>query len=246
MATPSSQLPPNLAALVDHPRPDSAVWAALCQVVAATTLPPATLATLKRALNTRWPEEVPRKAPREWLTAPPSLAETFRPLIALCRDVREVDTYPLYIDAAAQSPLLRCRNGSPAVTLWRQPRGVVTLESGVKMKLGEDGMADLGGSMVVEWERHSGGGPEQLLIGVWHRTELYPEVEVKLDGAVPPSAPEYRGPPSKRKPTPTEQDQLTRQRARTSRGGCYIFAERVAEAVAALVEYRQRVVSRLQ
>lgn len=246
MTTSTPQLPPSFAALVDHPRPDGAVWSALCQFVSGHHPSPSDVAALKRALNSRWPDEVPRPAPKDWLAKAEtsSLSSIYRPLLSLCRDVREVDTYPLYIAAAAQSPLLRCRDGSPAVSLWRQPRGVVTLENGAKMKLGEDGMADLGGSMIVEWDR---GGCDCPLFArcrcephTSHRTEIYVEVEVKLDGEIPVQAPEYRG-ASKRKPTPTEQDQLTRQKARQQRGGFYGFHERTAEMVAVLVEYRERV-----
>jgi hypothetical protein len=98
--------------------------------------------------------------------------------------------------------------------------------------------------MTVEWQRYSGGGPGQLLTSSWQRCNLYVEGEIKTCGNVPPSAREYTG-DSKRKLTPTEQDQITRQQAQLARGGFYCFADRAEELVDALVRYRDDVVARM-
>jgi hypothetical protein len=130
--------------------------------------------------------------------------------------------------------------------MWRQLRGRVQLQNGTSIALGDGqpGLADLGGIMTVEWQRYSGGGPGQLLTSSWQRCNLYVEGEIKTCGNVPPSAREYTG-DSKRKLTPTEQDQITRQQAQLARGGFYCFADRAEELVDALVRYRDDVVARM-
>jgi hypothetical protein len=92
--------------------------------------------------------------------------------------------------------------------------------------------------MTVEWEHWDQGYVTH------HRTNLYIEIEIKIDQKIPPLAREYRG-ISKRVLTQTEQDQCQRQQAQLARGGCYIFAERVAEAIDELVRYRDDVLARM-
>jgi len=115
------------------------------------------------------------------------------------------------------------------------------------------GMADLGGTLTVEW----GGGacdcftyptiPHLSVCALKQppsRIQLYIEIEVKLDGKIPPQAKEYTG-TSRRQLTDTERQQVQRQQAQLARGGCYIFADRVVDAVEAVVRYRDEVLARI-
>lgn len=241
----AAPLPPHIADLLNVPRPDAVTWSQLLRQL--PTLPVEQLPQVKRMLQA-WPRELPRRPDKGTPVA----------LKSLCTDFDEVDTYPLYIAALASDKRLRLCDGSPAVTMWRQPRGVVELLNGTKMTLGEPGMADLGGTLVLEWggaphcacgELEAQAFPEQsrrcadchYAVAKPHRVELYIEAEVKLDGKIPPQAPEYRGSSSTRKPTATEQDQLTRQRARLARGGFYVFVDHVVDLCDAVVAYRDRV-----
>lgn len=227
-----SPLPPDLAAALSTPRPRSKDWDRVVELL-DYHYDGINIAAVKRRLAT-WPRELPRPVAKHWSATLSGRRQS--DMYSLCLDVDEVDTYPLYVEALCVSPPpeLRLCSGQPAVTLWRQPRGVVEISNGTKMKLGEDGMADLGGVMVVEWERH----------GTWYETELYAELEVKLDGRIPPGAAEYVG-DSKRQLTPTERDQVQRQRVRTARGGVYIFADSVADAVDRFVAVRAEIQRRL-
>lgn len=239
-------LPADVNQLLHTTRPDISTWTALCRLFDATTLSPQQLNEVKKALSS-WPREVPRRAPKEWLTCeqhPPTIAKL---LLSLCCGVTETEAlYNYYIGAISTSQRLRLRDGSPAVTMWRQLRGRVQLQNGTSIALGDGqpGLADLGGIMTVEWQRYSGGGPGQLLTSSWQRCNLYVEGEIKTCGNVPPGAREYTG-DSKRKLTPTEQDQITRQQAQLARGGFYCFADRAEELVDALVRYRDDVVARM-
>lgn len=241
-------LPPHIADLLNTPRPDTATWTKLLRQL--PTLPIEQLSHVKRLLQT-WPRELPRRPDKSTPAA----------LKPLCTDFDEVDTYPLYIAALASDKRLRLRDGSPAVMMWRQPRGVVELLNGTKMTLGEPGMADLGGTLVLEWggTPHCACGELEVLafseqakrcadcgytVAKPNRTELYIEAEIKLDGKIPTQATEYRG-SNARKPTATEQDQLTRQRARFARGGFYVFVDRVSDLCDAVVAYRDRVMENI-
>lgn len=222
-------LSPAIAELLATKRPDNRTWAELVGLLGDQTTA-AEIAAIKRGL-TAWPKELPRPAPK----ALP------RQLLPLCLDVAENEQlYHHYITEICGSPRLRLRDGSPAVSLWRQPRGSVTLQSGGQVTLGagQPGLADLGGFMTVEWEQWGTGYVTHC------HTNLYVEIEVKIDGKIPNLAREYRG-SSKRALTQTEQDQCQRQQAMLRRGGCYIFAERTAEAIEALVQYRDEVLARL-
>jgi hypothetical protein len=123
----------------------------------------------------------------------------------------------------------------------------------------QPGLADVGGTVTVEWGGGDGGCACGLVVDSTtevrctkcryvaqppYRTNLYIEVEIKIDQKIPPLAREYRG-TSKRVLTQTEQDQCQRQQAQLARGGCYIFAERVAEAIDELVRYRDEVLARM-
>ena len=243
-------LSPAIAELLATKRPDSRTWTELVGLLNDQTTA-AEITAIKRGL-TAWPKELPRPAPKA----------LSRQLLPLCLDVAENEQlYHHYIAEICGSPRLRLKDGSPAVNLWRQPRGTVTLQSGGQVTLGagQPGLADIGGFMTVEWGGGDGGCACGLVVGSPtevrcarcryvarppYRTNLYIEIEVKLDGKIPPGAREYRG-SSKRALTLTEQDQCQRQQAMLRRGGCYVFAERAAEAIEALVQYRDDVIARL-
>ena len=199
----------------------------------------ATLRQLKQHLVT-WPKEIPRQPPKQWLDG-----ATFKPLRGLALNVTEVSTYGLYIAALSSEPRLRLRDGSPAVSLHRQQRGVVETATGKKVAMNQDvpGMADLGGTLTVEWCSED---EVDCTCGLRPATrlQLYVEIEVKLDGKIPPQAREYTG-TSRRQLTDTERQQIQRQQAQLARGGCYIFADRVADAVKAVVRYRDEVLARV-
>ncbi len=245
-------LPADVNQLLHTTRPDISTWTALCRLFDATTLSPQQLNEVKKALSS-WPREVPRRAPKEWLTCeqhPPTIAKL---LLSLCCGVTETEAlYNYYIGVVSTSPRLRLRDSSPAVTMWRQLRGRVQLQNGTSIELGagQQGLADLGGIMTVEWDRVStttiGRGEclDYVDSKILHRVNLYVEGEIKTCGNIPPGAREYTG-GSKRKLTPTEQDQITRQQAQLARGGFYCFADRAEELVDALVRYRDDVVARM-
>lgn len=264
----TTPLPPDLVAALTVPRPRGRDWDRAVELVDYYH-DGLDVAAVKRHLS-RWPRELPRPAAKHWTA---TLTGRRRDaVLSLCLDVDEVDTYPLYVEALCVSPPagLRLRSGQPAMTLWRQPRGVVELSNGTKMKLGEDGMADLGGVMVVETKKpgpcscgntdlgsafsrlHDGSFTETTYhcedcgveVTARHAIELYVELEVKLDGKIPPTAKEFTG-TSKRKLTETEEDQVKRQRVRTSRGGVYLFADSVADAVDRFVAVRADIQRRL-
>ena len=243
------QLPPHIVAALSTPSADS--WAAITSWLddGQTT----ELIRLAKQRLGAWPKELPRPAPKRWLaTAHQAL---YKPTLGLCLDVKEVDTYPFYIAALSSEPRLKLRDGSDAVSLHRQQRGVVETSTGKKVAMNGDvpGMADLGGTLTVEW----GGGacdcftyptiPHLSVCALKQppsRIQLYIEIEVKLDGKIPPQAKEYTG-TSRRQLTDTERQQVQRQQAQLARGGCYIFADRVVDAVEAVVRYRDEVLARI-
>lgn len=225
-----------LTELLANKRPDIQVWAEITKLIDPGTIDKTTIAELKRALAS-WPKEVPRPAPKSWR----GVCAYDQIMRSICLDVKEDEQlYHHYLTEICGSPRLRLRDGSPAVNLWRQPRGTVTLQGGGQVTLGagQPGLADVGGFMTIEWEHWDQGYVTH------HRTNLYTEIEIKIDGKIPPMAREYRG-TSKRVLTQTEQDQCQRQQAQLARGGCYIFAERVAEAIDELVRYRDEVLARI-
>lgn len=240
-------LPSDINQLLQTTRPDVATWTALCRLLDAASLSPQQLGEVKKALSS-WPREVPRRAPREWIKQR-SIGDpnSYDKLLSLCCDVTETESlYNYYIAQVSTSPRLRLRDGSPAVTMWRQLRGRVQLQNGTSIELGagQPGLADLGGIMTVEWKQTISTDGEGKPLWAWQRLSLYIEGEIKTCGNIPPGAREYTG-DSKRKLTPTEQDQITRQQAQLARGGFYAFADRVEELVDALVRHRDDVVARL-
>jgi len=230
-------LPSDINQLLQTTRPDVATWTALCRLLDAASLSPQQLGEVKKALSS-WPREVPRRAPREWIKQR-SIGDpnSYDKLLSLCCDVTETESlYNYYIAQISTSPKLRLRDGSPAVTMWRQLRGRVQLQNGTSIELGagQPGLADLGGIMTVEWD----------LRGVSQRANFYVEIEVKIDGKLPPSCFEYRG-DSTRMLTQTEKDQVQRQLTQRNRGGFYSFVERAQDAVGDLVSFRDDIKARI-
>lgn len=231
-------LPPRILDILSAPRPDLTTWRQLCR--ALDEMPgDVDVAFIAERLKA-WPRELPRPAPKGWLAkgkpldfSVEAMHEQRHRCLPLCLHVVENEAlYNHYITTISSHPRLRSDDGMPIVSMWRQPRGVVTLQGGGQMTLGagQPGLADLGGVMTVAWGRDA--------------LNLYVEVEVKTDSNIPPGAVEYRG-TSKRALTDTERDQVARQQAQLRRGGLYIFAERVEEAVGALCRYHDDVMSRL-
>jgi len=190
-------------------------------------------AQLLRRLVATWPREVPREPPAAWVEAARRGGTRARALLRLCLHVDEVDTYPLYETALGADPRLQRPDSGSACVVWRQPRGTVTLADGSTMTFGggQEGLADLGLRLLV--------APRPGLV-----VPVYGEVEVKIDGKIPPGAAEYVG-TSRRQLDPTEAAQVARQKASTSQGGLYVFADRVADAVDAVVAYRDELLRRL-
>ena len=242
----SPSLPSHIVAALSTPSQRS--WETIADWVGGNG-DATTIRLLKQHL-VAWPKEIPRQPPKQWLDD-----VAYKPLLALALNVTEVSTYNLYITALSAEPRLKLRDGSDAVSLHRQQRGVVETSTGKKVAMNGDvpGMADLGGTLTVEW----GGGacdcftyptiPHLSVCALKQppsRIQLYIEIEVKLDGKIPPQAKEYTG-TSRRQLTDTERQQVQRQQAQLARGGCYIFADRVVDAVEAVVRYRDEVLARI-
>ena len=238
----SPSLPPHIVAALSTPSQRS--WETIADWVDGGDHADSTLLQIKQGLAT-WPKEIPRPPLKQWLRKFPWTSN----LLSLALNVAETQTYPLYIAALAQEPRLRLRDGSPAVSLHRQQRGVVETATGRKVAMNGDvpGMADLGGTLTMEWRYglpFSVGSGEATGYLAPYRLQLYIEIEVKLDGKIPPQAREYTG-TSRRQLTDTERQQVQRQQAQHARGGCYIFADRVVDAVEAVVRYRDEVLARI-
>jgi len=242
----SPSLPPHIVAALSTPSQRS--WETIADWLGSNN-DATTIRLLKQHL-VAWPKEIPRQPPKQWLDG-----ATFKQLLGLALNVTEVSTYGLYIAALSSEPRLRLRDGSPAVSLHRQQRGVVETSTGKKVAMNGDvpGMADLGGTLTVEWlQRCCWVGNDTSLLKcldcnrplITYRLQLYIELEIKLDGKIPPQAREYTG-TSRRQLTDTERQQVQRQQAQLARGGCYIFADRVADAVEAVVRYRDEVLARI-
>lgn len=242
----SPSLPSHIVAALSTPSQRS--WETIADWVGGNG-DATTIRLLKQHL-VAWPKEIPRQPPKQWLDD-----VAYKPLLALALNVTEVSTYNLYITALSAERRLKLRDGSDAVSLHRQQRGVVETSTGKKVAMNGDvpGMADLGGTLTVEW----GGGacdcftyptiPHLSVCALKQppsRIQLYIEIEVKLDGKIPPQAKEYTG-TSRRQLTDTERQQVQRQQAQLARGGCYIFADRVVDAVEAVVRYRDEVLARI-
>lgn len=132
--------------LLADPGPES--WAGIVRLLSdpRRRSDPAEVAEVERELRA-WPPEVERPAPRSWLP------ESHAALLKLARAVREVDLYPHYIRAAAESPRLRLRDGTPAIRLQRSFSGALQGAHGRMHQIGVPGQGDLCGSMCVEIEK---------------------------------------------------------------------------------------------
>lgn len=267
----SPSLPPLIDAALSTPSQRS--WETIAEWLDGN-VDATTIRLIKQHL-VAWPKEIPRQPPKLWCEAK-DWDDLYKNLLSLSLNVTETQTYPLYIAALAQESRLRLRDGSPAVSLHRQQRGVVEMATGRKVAMNGDvpGMADLGGTLTVEWcspARRLGQEVEIFCVPCMTRTaatfvrhcgdvlarcetcyhiaspqrlQLYIELEIKLDGKIPPQAREYTG-TSRRQLTDTERQQVQRQQAQLARGGCYIFADRVVDAVEAVVRYRDDVLARV-
>lgn len=145
--------------LLADPGPES--WAGICKLLAQA--PPigrdpsafiAECAEVARELRA-WPPEVDRPPPTEWLRTDGSAGpqEVRAARLGLARTVREVDLYPHYIRAAAESPRLRLRDGTPAVRLQRSFTGSLQGAHGRMHQIGVPGQGDLCGSLCIEIHR---------------------------------------------------------------------------------------------
>lgn len=195
--------------------------------------------TLGRPLAT-WPPEIERLCPPGW---PREFRETVE------HRVLETDTYGHYVAKICGDPALRLSDGSQAVWLERRftggivpvsivqqatrlisamlqniddQRRIVTsqehvqkirnlLANGVR-NVGKVGCADLTGGLVVEHRCND--------IQDWARHEYRLEVEIKVGKQ------------------PQDPAQVLRMNHVRSRGGCYVLAHSVDEAVAGIVQFR--------
>lgn len=220
------------------PGPES--WAGITRLLDDRAVSDAQLALDLRELARElraWPPEVARPAPRHWVDAG---------LLKLCRDVREVDLYPLYVSAAADAPSLRLRDGRPAARLQRSFSGSLQGAHGRMHQIGVEGQGDLVGSLVVEWCSENVAPDcvdcqEWILTGGdcdapppsaaprceahddWHRVAVAVEVEVKRDGG-------------KLRPA-----QAARRDALRQRGEVWLLVRRTDELVRGLVAERDRI-----
>lgn len=246
--------PELLAALAD-PSPESwaRVWELLYQV--RGTQLAEEVAACRRELR-EWPPEVDRP-PRPARVGRRTVAEVearaaagtddrLALLAPLCRTVREVDLYPLYVAGICESPRLRLSDGRQAVRLQRAFVGSLSSGRG-DVRVGQRGQGDLVGGMCAEWWECPEGcrwatpppaefGADDLSRGdccarhgesARHLVEVTLEVEVKRDGG-------------RLRP-----DQAQRRDALRARGGVYVVARRIAEAVDLLVAERVRLAREL-
>jgi hypothetical protein len=180
-----------------------------------------------------WPPEIERVCPEGW-------PKEFREAVE--HRVRETDTYGHYLAKICGHPDLRLADGSQAVWLERRFTGGVVpvstaqsalrlltaalaasstmgmtarvkqainlLASGVR-NVGKVGCADLTGGVVVEVQPFKGTGDERI----W-RHEYRLEVEIKVGDE------------------PQRPEQVVRMRNVRARGGCYVLARSVEDAVA--------------
>lgn len=216
-------------------------WRRLCELLCDPTLPPsqrrAEVAWLRRELRA-WPEEVSRPLPtlkvveRLHGKLPADRMPAFFEAVddvrgQLCRVVKEVDLYPLYVERVCTSPLLRLGDGTQAVHLARAFTGQLA-----ERRIGQAGQGDLVGGLCIEWwcdkfnsrwaqERNAGAG------AALHRLDVRLEVEVKMDDGE------------------MEDSQLARQKFFARRGGVYVVPVRIAQCVEMIAAERDRIVAEL-
>lgn len=228
-------------ALLADPGPES--WRAMVRLLDDRTVSDAVQRAEAKELRAElkhWPPEVERAPPKHWLP------ESHKDLLALCLQVREVDLYRYYIDAASTSHLLRLRDGRPAVRLQRTFTGSLQGAHGRMHRIGVEGQGDLAGSLCVEWLA-SYSVPAPACLGcvkvggsadpgltcalhgtAWRRLSVALEVEVKVDGGR------------------VRDEQKVRDQALRARGEIYLLVRRAADMVAALVEERRRILAEVR
>lgn len=234
--------PATLSELLASPSPES--WAAIVEIGKQNKRVGGLVwAEYQRHVITAvksWPPEIERLCPPGW---PREFRETVE------HRVLETDTYGHYVAKICGDPALRLSDGSQAVWLERRftggivpvsivqqatrlisamlqniddQRRIVTsqehvqkirnlLANGVR-NVGKVGCADLTGGLVVEHRCND--------IQDWARHEYRLEVEIKVGKQ------------------PQDPAQVLRMNHVRSRGGCYVLAHSVDEAVAGIVQFR--------
>lgn len=256
---------PTLSELLASPSPES--WAAIVEIGKTAKKTKLTAAALDwlwftsqvtaEAVKT-WPPEIERLCPSGW---PKEFRETVE------HRVLETDTYGHYVAKICGDPALRLSDGSQAVWLERRFTGGIVpvsivqqatrllsaaekdvrdgrdradvvvfrqiqnarnlLANGVR-NVGKVGCADLTGGLVVEHKQYIDGNAAAKLEGgtafsrafILQRHEYRLEVEIKVGKQ------------------PQDPAQVLRMNHVRSRGGCYVLAHSVDEAVAGIVQFR--------
>jgi hypothetical protein len=208
--------------LLAEPGPES--WAGIVRLLSdpRRRFDPAEAAEVERDLRA-WPPEVERPAPRAWLP------ESHAALLKLARTVREVDLYPHYIRAAAESPRLRLRDGTPAVRLQRSFSGALQGAHGRMHQIGVPGQGDLCGSLCVEvhcsdatcYSSRTTAGPCEA--DHWRRLAASLEIEVKRGAG-------------KQSPVQRQREEALRRR-----GELYLCVRTTAEMLRLLESERDRI-----
>lgn len=222
-------------ALLAEPGPES--WAKLCKLLAQELRtgrdPSAFIAEyteVARELRA-WPPEIDRSPPAEWLRTDggAGVQEVRAARLNLARIVREVDLYPYYIRAAAESQRLRLRDGTPAVRLQRSFSGALQGAHGRMHQIGVPGQGDLCGSLCVEvhcsdatcYSSKTSGGPCEA--DHWRRLAVALEVEVKRAAG-------------KQSPVQRQREEALRRR-----GELYLCVRTTAEMLRLLESERDRI-----
>jgi len=218
----------ELKDLLASPSPES--WKRIVQIGKAALPHPFTdwptfETIVSPAALKHWPPEMERLCPPSW---PRGYVKTIE------RRVLETDTYQHYLVSICASPLLRLRNGGQAVWLERRFTGGIVEVSTVKAALamlkngdtrsaqnvlangvrnvGKVGCADTTGYLTVE--RGTQGTPHAYVL----------EVEIKVGAQAQSDA------------------QVVRMTNVRRRGGCYVLANTVADAITQIVAFRDSVV----
>jgi hypothetical protein len=192
-----------------------------------------------------WPPEIERVCPEGW-------PREFKDAVE--HRVRETDTYGHYLAKICGHPDLRLADGSQAVWLERRFTGGVVpvstaqsalrlltaalaasstmgmtsrvkqainlLASGVR-NVGKVGCADLTGGLTVEYPGFELDENGEHTIAPPSRQEYRLEVEIKVGDE------------------PQRPEQVARMRSVRARGGCYVLARSVEDAVSQIVAFRK-------